>query len=175
MRNYYYILEFEHNADPEFEMIPMIVRMKLDLASCKISLSQWQLLSPAVRGYLIDTQLLGPRDMRHFRPYLDGALREAGGVPSEDLPVEQCSELMTWLDPGRLPDSLRAQWDELAPDVAWRSLNAFGRYVAWSLLRKGRTEKLKAAVTEPCMYHRGRAHTFPPQGAREPGISLELR
>ena len=160
MSNYYYILGFERNADPEFEMIPMIVRMKLDLAGCKISLSQWQSLSPAVRGYLIDTQLVGPQDIRRFRQYLDNMLREVGGVASEDLSVEKCSELMTWLDPGRLPDGLRSQWHELAPEIAWRSLNVFGRYVAWSLLRKGRTEKLKAAVTESCMYHRHRVHAL---------------
>ena len=174
MNNHYYILEFERAADPELEMIPMIMRMKLDLACCRISLSQWQLLSPAVRAYLVDTQLVDPQNTRHFRQYLDGALREAGGAPSEDLAVEKCSELMTWLDPGRLPDSLRAQWYELAPGIAWRSLNTFGRFVAWSLLRRGRTEKLKAAADEPCMYHRGWAHALPPQDTREPGISAEL-
>lgn len=166
MSNYYYILGFERAADPEFEMIPMIVRMKLDLAGCKISLSQWQLLSPAVRGHLIDTHLVGPRDISRFRRYLDDTLREAGGVLSEDLPVEKCSELMTWLDPGRLPEHLRSQWYELAPEIAWRSLNTFGRYVAWSLLRRGRTEKLKAAFDESCMY--------PPHGIRGTGNTSEL-
>jgi hypothetical protein len=175
MNDHYYILEFERAADPELEMIPMIVRMKLDIACCRISLSQWQQLSPAVRAYLVDTQLVDPQNTRHFRQYLDGALREAGGAPSEDLAVEKCSELMTWLDPGRLPDSLRAQWYELAPGIAWRSLNTFGRFVAWSLLRKGRREKLKAAAYESCMYHCGGVHTLPPQGAWEPPISVELR
>jgi len=152
MNNYRYILASERVSDPDFELIPLIVRMKLDLAGCKISLSQWQLLPPDIRAHLIDTELVGPQDIRRFRQYLDGALRAAGCQPSKDLPREKRGELMTWLDPDRLPDSMMAQLDEQELNTNWRSLNTFGRYVVWSLLHKGRTDKLKTVLAESCLY-----------------------
>ena len=152
MNNYRYILASERVSDPDFELIPLIVRMKLDLAGCKISLSQWQLLPPDIRAHLIDTELVGRQDILRFRQYLDGALRAAGCQPSTDLPRAKREDHLQWLDPDRLPDSLMPPLDEQELNTTWRSLNTFGRYVVWSLLHKGRTDKLKTVLTESCLY-----------------------
>lgn len=150
-----YLLAFEHASDPDLEFIPMAVRMKLDLVGCKISLTQWQQLSPASRSQLTGMQLVGPEYSCLFRQSLDNALKLAGCRPSEDLPLAKRDQLIAWWDPDQLPRELRARWEELELDTKWRALNAFGRYVAWSLLRKGHVRKLLAALTETIMYESG--------------------
>ena len=155
MINHHYLLAFEHESDPDLELIPMVVRMKLDLVGCKISLTQWQQLSPASRSHLTNMQLVGPAHYCQFRQYLDDALKLAGCPPSEDLPLVKRDQLIAWWDPDKLPRELRERWEELKPDTQWRALSALGRYVAWSLLRKGLEKKLLAALTEAIMYESG--------------------
>ena len=68
------VLALERAKDPERRNIPLVVRMKLDLAGAKIRLTDWRAFSDNDRQKLIDTPFEGPAGEEHFFRVLSQAL-----------------------------------------------------------------------------------------------------
>ncbi len=72
------LLTCECEADPNFKFIPLIVRMKLDLAGVRISLDDWQTLSLEQRMGLISSA--SDNDVSLFKYALMSMLKKIGSV-----------------------------------------------------------------------------------------------
>ena len=77
-RNSEKILAFEWTADPKGLKIPLVVRMKLDLAGAKISLSDWQALPSSLRQLLARKSVESTYQARSFLLILNRLMVEHG-------------------------------------------------------------------------------------------------
>jgi len=167
MNPQYLVFEFERLEDPDGHLVPLVVRMKLDLALCRISLDQWRTLSHLQREMLIAADVEHQDGVHDFRTLLDRVLQEAACGPAATLSPKKQKNLAAWARPHQPPDGLPEIRGGGNLRLEWASLTCFGRYVVWSLLRKGATEKLKAAIAElsasttPTNCGANRAHSDP--------------
>ena len=72
------VLDFERTKDPDGQFIPLVVRMKLDLAGVRIHLADWQALSNKERQTLAQVPAADPTARDHFLVTLQQMLTAAG-------------------------------------------------------------------------------------------------
>lgn len=70
-------LRLEYDVVDDLEYITLAVRMKLDLAGCKISLRDWQAIPRQQRRELHECNADSDKAIKHFRRMLEDALRQA--------------------------------------------------------------------------------------------------
>ena len=51
------VFTFERTIDPQDHFIPLVVRMKLDLAGARIHLADWQALADEDRQFLVELEI----------------------------------------------------------------------------------------------------------------------
>ncbi len=150
MRDPYPILEFERGDDPAGVLIPMSMRMKLDLAGCRISLDDWQALPPAnrheLRAGVVDTEL----GLTEFKRKLNNALRAANRNQPLPLPDFELMEIRLWKDHCQIPTVVSQIAEQLNVQLDWPSLDMFARYAFWSLARKGRAQRFLSVHKHFC-------------------------
>ncbi len=140
----YPVLRVESKADRTLAKIPLAVRMKLDLARCKISLSHWRAIEHEQRQMLFAMRTETGTDIERFGATLADALRAAGCPPP--LQIEVNTE--AWEDAGPVPSSLEQALQAARVVLDWNGLDRFGRFVICSIARKGDPELLRDVAAE---------------------------
>lgn len=139
-------LRLENDVVNDLEYISLAVRMKLDLAGCKISLRDWQAIPLQQRCELHEIDADSDKAIKHFRHVLEDALRQAHRPSPRRLQALGSARVRDWKDPAQLPDRI-AELDnscELIQD--WARFNRFDRYVLCSLAVAGDLAKFRAAL-----------------------------
>ena len=138
------VLTHEHEADPNFKFIPLIVKMKLDLAGVRISLDNWQAFSFEQRATLIHKA--SDRHLNSFKDTLNLMLEEIGCVVhtvDQETPM-YAAEWLKDTEP-----ELVERFNRLARlEANWQALNCFERYVLCYTAKKGDQELCQRAMKE---------------------------
>ena len=140
----YPVLGIETKADHRLAKIPLAVRMKLDLAGCKISLDHWQMLDQEQRRTLFAMSAETGADIDAFGTALVEALAGAGCPPPTSLPPRA----LEWKEAGPVPPTVEEMLRTENVDLEWSALGRFGRYVICSLAHKADRERLRRAAAE---------------------------
>ena len=121
------VLALERAKDPEKRNIPLVVRMKLDLAGAKIRLKDWRAFSDNDRQSLIDAPFEGPAGEVPFFRVLSQALESANrGVVPRIAPA--ASPITLWLNQEE-PSEISEFKQAARVDAKWVDLSCFERYL----------------------------------------------
>jgi|TARA_Y100000294_G_C8438820_1_gene289891 hypothetical protein len=138
------MLAYEREADPNFNFIPLVIRMNLDLAGVRISLDDWQALSFEQRTTLIHAA--SDRHLNSFKDVLNPMLEEIGRTAhtaEQEVPMHSAE----WLKSTE-PDFVE-RFNRLARlEANWQTLNCFERYVLCYTAKKGDQELCQRAMKE---------------------------
>ena len=145
--NLYPIFRFEHLQDPAGEWIPLVVRMKLDLSECRITLDDWQALTDAEKHELCRAPIDNAGQIREFSSLLSAALDRLGRAPTL-LPPDKVATIAEWNQSRVTPDAVAAICRHRCLNVDWKSLDRYDRYVLWSLARKNDVDSFCGAIEE---------------------------
>ena len=145
----FYRYQFESEIYPELSLIPLHVRMKLDLAGAKISLKDWLAFTLEERQVLCHLPVETEEEKKVFLSYLDFLSRQYFGKrvalvpPMADPP---------WKDLGRIPEMVEAKSRENGQAVTreeWRQWDSYQRYALFKLaISKNEPEQFFEALKE---------------------------
>ncbi|MFQ5904528.1 MAG: nitrate reductase associated protein [Candidatus Binatia bacterium] len=145
----FYRYRFESEIYPSLSLIPLHVRMKLDLTGGKISLKGWLAFSLEERWVLCHLPVETEEERKNFSSYLDFLSRRYLGEKAASVPP------MTdppWEDTGRIPESVQAKSKERGQAVTlkeWNQWNLCWRYALFKLsISKNEPEKFYEALRE---------------------------
>ncbi len=148
----YPLLEFERTKDPTNEFITLAVRMKLDLAGCKIGLQDWSAFSRNQRQTLHDTDAESDSTVKAFKRILCDVLSQADRPPPSNLPATKLARTTQWTAPWNGIETVAPKVLDLAQRqdirINWSKLDRFSRYVLWYLAEKNDTVRFKTALRE---------------------------
>lgn len=121
------VLTFERTIDPQHHFIPLVVRMKLDLAGARIHLADWQALADEDRRFLVDLEITDPAQGRHYFIALRELLAAANRVTMEqfDSVTESATDWLKETEPK--PITLFKARAGIHGD--WQALTRFQRYL----------------------------------------------
>lgn len=74
-------------ADGDLELIPRVVRDKLDRVGIKLHLREWQVLTIAERRSLVDRPCDSAAETEAYRAWLVATVQERAGRPPDRLAV----------------------------------------------------------------------------------------
>ena len=121
------VLALERAKDPEKRNIPLVVRMKLDLAGAKIRLKDWRAFSDNDRQSLIDAPFEGPAGEGYFFQALSQALESANrGAMPRIAPAAPPETL--WLSQAE-PLEISEFRQAARVHAEWMDLSCFERYL----------------------------------------------
>ena len=128
------VLALERAKDPARRNIPLLVRMKLDLAGANIHLTDWRAFSENDRQILIDTPAIGPDGSEHFFGVLSQVLKTADReVIPRSGPARP--DNTHWLNEEEPPE-IAAFKQEARVQANWTDLSRFERYLLCHAARK---------------------------------------
>ncbi len=136
----FYRYNFESEIYPSLSLIPLHVRMKLDITGSKISLKTWLVFSMEERWVLCHLPVETEEEGENFSSYLAFLTRRYVG---EKLARVQAVTNPPWEDSGQVPDSVRAKCDGIDRPVTleeWSQWNAYQRFAL---------SKLSVSTNEP--------------------------
>ncbi|HCX88485.1 MAG TPA: hypothetical protein DG761_10725 [Gammaproteobacteria bacterium] len=140
------VLAFERTKDPAGQFIPLVVRMKLDLAGARIHLADWQALADDDHRFLIDTPITDPDQGEHYflavRELLVSANR---GVIERSAPAT--AETAQWLGETE-PAAIAGFRADAGVFAKWSQLSRFERYLLCHAARKSDRELLQIISSE---------------------------
>ena len=128
------VLGFERAADPDGELIPLLVRMKLDLAGARIHLADWQTLSECERQALIEAPVGNLAAADGYFSLLQAMLAAAGRAVIERAGPATAATA-AWLGDVE-PENVAAICARTGIEVQWQSLERFARYLLCHAARK---------------------------------------
>lgn len=145
----FYRYGFESEIYPTLRLIPLHVRMKLDLTGVKISLKNWQAFSLEERRVLCHLPAEKEEERKTFSSYLDFLSRRyLGEEASRVAPVID----PPWEDLNRIPDSVRVMSEQAGETVTpgeWKRWNSCQRYALFKLsISKNEPEQFFQALKE---------------------------
>ncbi len=145
----FYRYNFESEIYPSLSLIPLHVRMKLDITGVKISLRTWLAFSLEERWVLCHLPVETEEEGKNFSSYLAFLTRRyVGEEPSR---VQAVSNL-PWEDSSQVPDSVRAKSDGIDCPVTleeWSQWNTYQRFALSKLsVSKNEPEKFYQALQE---------------------------
>ncbi len=136
----FYRYNFESEIYPSLSLIPLHVRMKLDITGIKISLKTWLAFRVEERWVLCHLPVETEEEGENFSSYLAFLTRRYVG---EKLARVQAVTNPPWEDSGQVPDSVRAKCDGIDRPVTleeWSQWNAYQRFAL---------SKLSVSTNEP--------------------------
>ena len=140
------VLALERAKDPSRRNIPLVVRMKLDLAGANIHLTDWRAFSENDRQILIDTPAVGPDGNEDFFRVLSQVLESANRkVIPRSTPATADSAL--WLNEAE-PLEIAAFRQEARVQANWMDLPCFERYLLCHAARKEDHELLRTIASD---------------------------
>ncbi len=145
----FYRYNFESEIYPSLSLIPLHVRMKLDITGVKISLKTWLAFSMEERWVLCHLPAETEEEKENFSSYLAFLTRHyVGEEPSRVQAVTD----PPWEDSGQVPDSVRAKSDGIDRPVTleeWSQWNTCQRFALCKLsVSKNEPEKFYQALLE---------------------------
>jgi len=145
----FYRYRFESEIYPSLRLIPLHVRMKLDLTGVKISLKTWLAFSLEERSVLCHLPIATEEERETFTSYLDFLSRRYLGEG-----VQRISPITDppWENPSRIPESVLAHSGESGQKVTleeWSQWNPCQRYALFKLsISKNEPEQFQEALKE---------------------------
>lgn len=140
----FYRYRFESEIYPALSLIPLHVRMKLDLTGIKISLKTWRALSLEERRALCHLPVETEEERNAFSSYLDFLSqrylgeRVTPGPPTIDPPWEQANPV---------PEPVRIKAEERGEAVTASEWSRWDRYQRYALF------KLSISKNEPELFY----------------------
>jgi hypothetical protein len=128
------VLDIERAADPGGELIPLLVRMKLDLAGARLHLADWQTLSECERQALIEAPVGNLAAADAYFSLLQAMLAAAGRA-AIDRAQSATAANAAWLGDAE-PENVAAICARTGIKVQWQSLERFARYLLCHAARK---------------------------------------
>lgn len=145
----FYRYHFESEIYPTLSLIPLHVRMKLDITGIKISLKTWLAFGLEERWVLCHLPVETEEERGIFSSYLDFLTRRYVGEEPARVPT---STNLPWEDLNHVPDSVRAKSERIDRPVAseeWARWNACQRFALFKLsVSKNEPEKFDQALRE---------------------------
>ena len=145
----FYRYRFESEIYPTLRLIPLHVRMKLDLTGVKISLKHWLAFGLEERSVLCHLPVVTKEESKVFCSYLDFLLQRYFG---EGAPRGASVINPPWEDPSRVPESVQARSKETGQTVTaqeWARWDPCQRYALFKLSNaKNEPEQFFAALRE---------------------------
>lgn len=140
------VLALERAKDPERRNIPLVVRMKLDLAGAKIRLTDWRAFSDNDRQNLIDTPFEGPAGEEHFFRVLSQALESAN---REVMPriAPAAPPITLWLNQAE-PLEISEFRQDARVYTKWADLSRFERYLLCHAAQQQDPERLRTIALD---------------------------
>ena len=127
---------FEGPATVSLELIPLLVRYKLDCAEVKLHLQQWQALSMDERKRLVRQVCTAVEGVHQYRTLLNEMIDRHYAVAATPRPLsdnEPWRELSRW--PQAVMDQCQRQAIALPPVERWQSLSEIDRHALFVLGR----------------------------------------
>jgi len=145
----FYRYRFESEIYPSLSLIPLHVRMKLDITGLKISLKTWLTFSVEERWVLCHLPVETEEERKNFSSYLAFLTRRYVGEEPSRVPAVTN---LPWEDSGQVPDSVRAKSDGIECPVTqeeWSRWNAYQRFALCKLsVSQNEPEKFHQALQE---------------------------
>jgi xanthine dehydrogenase accessory factor len=139
---------FETGMERALVLIPMSIRLKLDMVGLKVSLKQWQQFPGPIRRTALEMPCEQAPEVGAYRAYLT---RMASYYTEEAITPVPVAESV-WCDDAVIPSAIpkAAVAHRLTPITLerWRQLTVLQRYALTKLSREGRTRNLPAAWAE---------------------------
>ncbi|HJP06425.1 MAG: hypothetical protein GY889_14085 [Proteobacteria bacterium] len=128
------VFTFERTIDPQDHFIPLVVRMKLDLAGARIHLADWQALADEDRQFLVELEIADPAQGRHYFNALRELLAAANrGMIEQSDPVTEAAT--DWLKETE-PEPITQFKARAGIRGDWQALTRFQRYLLCHAARK---------------------------------------
>lgn len=142
-------LELEKKEDPGGEFITLAVRMKLDLAGCRISLEDWKALPDNSQCELHNFITETFADIQEFKKMMTEALMNVSRTQPEQLSQASIAKVSWWKDTGPIPKEVSSALARAGCDlVDWNQTNRFTRYVLWSFATKKQGQNFAQAYVD---------------------------
>ena len=145
----FYRYNFESEIYPALSLIPLHVRMKLDITGIKTSLKTWLVFSMEERWVLCHLPVETEEEKENCSFFLAFLTRRYVG---EDPSRVQAVTEPPWEDSGQVPDSVRAKGDGIDRPVTleeWSRWNTCQRFALFKLsVSKNEPEKFYQALQE---------------------------
>ena len=145
----FYRYRFESEIYPSLGLIPLHVRMKLDITGIKISLKTWQAFSLEERWALCHLPVETEEERGNFFSYIAFLTRRYFGEEPARVPTETD---LPWEDPGRVPEPVRARSEGIDRPVTleeWAQWNAYQRFALFKLaVSRNKPEEFYQALGE---------------------------
>lgn len=145
----FYRYRFESEIYPSLRLIPLHVRMKLDLTGIKISLKSWLAFSLEERSVLCHLPAETEQEKKNFSSYLDFLSRRYLG---ENVPLVPPMTDPPWEDLDRVPEPVLARSRQSGQAVMlkeWRRWDPYQRYALFKLsISKNDPEQFYEALRE---------------------------
>ena len=140
------VLDYEKIRDPRLRNIPFVVRMKLDLANVKISLSDWNNFGEFEKINLIDSDVSNNERIRMFLDYLKKCLIKSGNSdPKKKFNISNIEK--PWLADEAPIDIVRF-CGKAGIIYNWLILDKFERFLLFHAARKNDIEFANALALE---------------------------
>lgn len=121
--------------------IPMVVRLKLDLAGIKLSLASWCRISADERLALATLDCNTPGEKRYYRQLLTAIVFRTTGEAPVEIPVETTPP---WERCDVVPSILQEHaslYDWFIDNLTWAGLSRLQRFALLKLCRPGHENK----------------------------------
>lgn len=145
----FYRYRFESEIYPSLNLIPLYVRMKLDLTGVKISLKSWLAFSLEERTVLCHLPVETEEERKNFSSYLDFLSRRYLGNKATLVPPVTDPP---WENPDRIPESVQLRSKEMGQEVTlkeWSQWHPCQRYALFKLsISKNEPEQFHQALQE---------------------------
>jgi hypothetical protein len=125
---------FRFEPDNEqLELVPLLLRRKFDRIGLKVSLEQWQALSPSEREKICELSVTTPEQCDSARKFVrEGVIRASGDAPKELAESDREAAEPPVTPPPVLVERAKAEGFALDAPV-WARLDADERYVLTKL------------------------------------------
>jgi hypothetical protein len=145
----FYRYHFESEIYPTLSLIPLHVRMKLDITGIKISLKTWLVFGLEERWALCHLPVKTEDERGIFSSYLAFLTRRYVGEEPARVPT---ATNLPWEDLSQVPDPVRARGEGIDRPVTlgeWAQWNACQRFALFKLsVSKNEPEKFDQALRE---------------------------
>ncbi len=136
MPNLKYFLFESDFVEDNIRCIPMVVRMRLDLAGVKFSLSAWSKCSLEERAELATLTVDSRQEREQYRQRAATLMLRCGETVKYLVPAETPD----WENPGKIPDELQVHTTTYGWSISleqWCRLEALQRFALIKLCRPG--------------------------------------
>ena len=139
---------FENAADENGPLIPLSVRMKLDLVGYKLGLSAWRDFSDDQRHHLLNARAESDRDVDDIKAFLESAVPAATDGGLKPLNTETLRARNDWMAIGPVPDRVARRLAQTGIELDWQQLSRYEKFVLWVLADRDDDRRFRAALTQ---------------------------